>query len=459
MIHPERVQALNDMPNVRGRYVLYWMQQSQRAACNHALQYAVRRADELGLPVVVGFGITQRYPEANERHYAFMLEGLRETGKALAERGIQLVVRKQPPVDAALELASDAAEVIVDRGYLRFQKEWRRRVADRAGRRVVRVESDVVVPVETASGKQEYAARTIRPRIHEQLDRFLVPLEETNPARDSLDVEFDGEDLADIRSLLDELRLNRDAPPVSHFRGGTAEAERLLAEFIDSKLDRYADGRNEPAADCVSHMSPYLHFGQISPLRVALAVDDARDKGADNVEAYLEELIVRRELSMNYCHYCTDYDAPDGLPEWARQTLAEHADDRRKHTYTMDELERGKTHDPWWNAAQREMVLRGKMHNYMRMYWGKKILEWVPDPRGAFRVALTLNNRYELDGRDGNSFTGVAWCFGKHDRAWSERPVFGKVRYMSAAGLERKFDMEAYVRRVDALDDGEGGNT
>jgi deoxyribodipyrimidine photo-lyase len=435
------------------------MQQSQRAACNHALQYAVRRADELELPVVVGFGITQRYPEANERHYAFMLEGLRETEKALAERGIQLVVRKQPPVDAALELADDAAEVIADRGYLRFQKVWRRRVAERAGRRVVQVESDVVVPVETTSGKEEYAARTIRPRIHEQLDGFLVPLEETDPSRDSLDMELDGADLADVSSLLGELRLNRDTTPAPHFRGGTAEAERLLAEFIKSKLERYADGRNEPAADCVSHMSPYLHFGQISPLRVALAVDEAPGKGADNVEAYLEELIVRRELSMNYCHHCTDYDSLDGLPDWAQDTLADHADDRRKHTYTMDQLERADTHDPWWNAAQREMVLRGKMHNYMRMYWGKKILEWVPDPREAFRVALTLNNRYELDGRDGNSFTGVAWCFGKHDRAWAERPVFGKVRYMSAAGLERKFDMEAYVRRVEELEDGEGEST
>jgi deoxyribodipyrimidine photo-lyase len=449
VIQNERIKRLNGADVRRGRYVLYWMQQAQRADCNHALEYAIRRANELAVPLLAVFGITQRFPEANERHYRFMLEGLRETRDALAERGILLVVRREPPRDAALGLASDAALLITDRGYLKLQKKWRRDVARRAPCRVVQVESDVVVPVEATSDKEEYAARTIRPKIHAQLDRYLVPPEQTRLERDSLDAEQEGVELDELTELLGGLRINRDAAPVTRFRGGTSEARRLLDRFIGTKLSHYAEGRNDPAEDYVSHMSPYLHFGQVSPLYVALRVRAAKGAGKANREAYLEELIVRRELSMNFCHYNADYDRFAALPDWAIETLGDHAHDARPHSYSASELERARTHDPYWNAAQREMVLTGKMHNYMRMYWGKKILEWSPTPQGAFRTALRLNNRYELDGRDPNSFAGVAWCFGKHDRAWGERDVLGKVRYMSAAGLERKFDMEAYLAKVE----------
>jgi deoxyribodipyrimidine photo-lyase len=198
-------------------------------------------------------------------------------------------------------------------------------------------------------------------------------------------------------------------------------------------------------------MSPYLHFGQISPLYIALQIRKARGINKANKEAYLEELIVRRELSMNYCYYNPEYDSYSGLPDWAKKTLKAHRGDKREYVYSIEDLEDAQTHDPYWNAAQREMVLTGKMHNYMRMYWGKKLIEWSATPEQAFKCALYLNNRYELDGRDPNSFTGVAWCFGKHDRPWSERPIFGSVRYMNAAGLERKFDMEAYIRKIENL--------
>lgn len=240
------------------------------------------------------------------------------------------------------------------------------------------------------------------------------------------------------------------------FRGGSSEAEGLLHDFISRKLDCYAEGRSDPGRDCLSSMSPYFHFGQISPLEVALRVRRADDAGQDDKEACLEELIVRRELSMNFCHYNPRYDALACLPDWARTTLEEHADDRREHLYDREALEAGATHDPYWNAAQQEMVRTGKMHGYMRMYWGKKILEWTAHPEEAFRIALELNDQYELDGRDPNGYAGVAWCFGKHDRAWAERDIFGKIRFMSASGLERKFDMDAYVRRVNGLQTPEG---
>jgi deoxyribodipyrimidine photo-lyase len=451
MIHGDRVQFLTKEEAADGEYVLYWMQRAQRARMNHALEFAVRKANELHLPLLAVFGITQRFPEANARSYAFMLEGLRETQHTLRERGIQLVVRLEPPVEAVASLANNAAVTVVDRGYLRFERRWRARAAKLLSCPLVQVESDVIVPVETASNKEEYAAYTIRPKIQERLDAFLVPLEETALRRDSLGFAHAGVELDDIDVLLDRMRINRSADRVDAFYGGTSQASMLLDDFISHRLVRYADERNDPSRDYVSHMSPYLHFGQISPLEIALRVKGAEDVGQENKDAYLEELVVRRELSMNLCVFNSDYDSLACLPDWAMQTLEEHAGDRREHVYDHEAFEAGRTHDPYWNAAQQEMVLSGKMHGYMRMYWGKKILEWTPSPEEAFRIALELNNRYELDGRDPNSFAGVAWCFGKHDRAWAEREVYGKVRYMSAGGLERKFDIDAYVQKVQRL--------
>ncbi|UCG56280.1 MAG: deoxyribodipyrimidine photolyase, partial [Phycisphaerales bacterium] len=229
---------------------------------------------------------------------------------------------------------------------------------------------------------------------------------------------------------------------------GTSQAEHRLKDFLRHKLDRFNELRNDPTADCVSHMSPYLHFGQISPLYIALQVLKVPGPGG---EAYLEELIVRRELSHNFVFHNSKYDSFDCLPPWAQRTLNFHRRDKREYLYSRDQFEAAETHDPYWNAAQRQLILTGKMHGYMRMYWGKKILEWSRSPQTAFKTTLYLNNKYELDGRDPNGFAGVAWCFGKHDRAWAERPIFGKVRYMNEAGLKRKFNADAYVKMVDSL--------
>ena len=452
MIQGERVRYLNTRETPRdAAYVLYWMQRAQRATMNHALEHAIRAANQHQLPLVAIFGITQRFPEATARSYAFMLEGLRATKQALADRGIGLAVRLQPPVDAVRDLATDAATVVTDRGYLRVERRWRERVAKQISCPLVQVETDVVVPVDTASDKEEYAAYTIRPKIHKHLDRFLRPLEETSLERSSLRTAPGGLDLEDIDALLERMRINRSAAQVDTFRGGASEADCLLDKFLARKLGAYADRRSDPSEDLLSHMSPYLHFGQVSPLEIALRVKGAEGVGEENREAYLEELIVRRELSMNFCRYNAEYDSIACLPDWARKTLGEHADDRREFVYELDAFESAETRDRYWNAAQREMVMTGKMHGYMRMYWGKKILEWTPNPEDAMRIALELNNRYELDGRDPNGYAGVAWCLGKHDRAWAERDVYGKVRYMSAGGLERKFDIEGYVRKVDEL--------
>ena len=450
-IQEERVQHLNEEDVRDGDYVLYWMQSSQRAEHNHALEYAIGRANDLGQRLLVVFGLTDDYPEANLRHYAFMLEGLKDVEEALEGRGIKFVVRRGSPDRVALEAGGDASLIVTDRGYMRPQKRWRERVAGEAGCLLTQVETDVVVPVELASDKQEHAARTLRPKIGEYMEDFLVALTPTKPDKQSLNMRADGLDLSDIGKVLDGMDLDRSVGPLSHlYRGGTSEAKRIFRRFLKENLADYVGHRNQPQTDDVSHMSKYLHYGHVSPIWLAL---EARKASAeeDNVRSFVEELVVRRELSMNFVFYNPDYDSYSNLPGWAKETLEEHKDDEREYTYTRDELESAETHDEYWNAAMREMVHTGYMHNYMRMYWGKKILEWSSSPEYAYGTTLYLNNKYFLDGRDPNSFANVAWVFGQHDRGWTERKVFGKVRYMSAGGLERKAKPREYVEKVERL--------
>ncbi len=448
MIQKERIKKLNQKEVKKGTYVLYWMQASQRASYNHALEYAILKANELRKPLIVFFGITDHFPEANERHYAFMLEGLREVRQDLRERGIQMVILHQSPERGVLKIAKRASLVIVDRGYLRIQRQWRKFAATRLDCPLIQVESDAIVPIEEVSSKEEYSAATIRPKILRKLSRFLAPLEEREPLVSSLSMDFNTFEIEDTEKALSKLHIDRSVKRVHSFRGGAQEALRNLEVFIQEKLDRYSEMRNDPTQNGLSHMSPYLHFGQISPLYIALKVKQTESSG---VEAFLEELMVRRELSLNFVFYNDHYDSFEGLPQWAQKTLKDHQRDRRPYLYSMEELEHGETHDPYWNAAQKEMRITGKMHGYMRMYWGKKILEWTKKPEEAYRIALSLNNKYELDGRDPNGFAGVAWCFGKHDRPWPERPIFGTVRYMNDRGLKRKFDADEYVRKVKKI--------
>ncbi len=449
MIQKERIQALNAKETKKGRYVLYWMQASQRTDYNHALEYAVLKANELHQPLVVFFGITDHFPQGSQRHYTFMLEGLREVRLSLEKRGIQIVIQHASPEQGVVQFAKGASFVVVDRGYLKIQRAWREYAAGRMDCPLVQVESDVIVPIEETSPKEEYTAATIRSKIHKKLDHFLCPLKEVDPDMDSLSLDFDSFDIDDVEEAVSRLHIDRSVKKVSCYRGGAGEAKKHLRLFLRDKLDRFPEMRNDPTVDFLSHMSPYLHFGQISPLSIALTVSQTQGLSK---EAYLEELIVRRELSMNFVFYNGQYDSFEGaIPQWAQKTLKAHQKDKRPYLYALEELETGKTHDPYWNAAQKEMVFTGKMHGYMRMYWGKKILEWSKTPDEAFRAALYLNNKYELDGRDPSGFTGVAWCFGKHDRPWKEREIFGNVRYMNEGGLKRKFDADEYVRLMSRL--------
>ncbi|QIN80900.1 deoxyribodipyrimidine photolyase [Rubrobacter marinus] len=428
------------------------MQQSQRAVHNDALEYAAGRANELSLPLLAVFGLTDDYPEANARHYAFMLEGLKDAGETLRDRGIQFVVGRGSPDEVALRYGERASLIVTDGAYLRPEKAWKQLVAEEAGCLVIGVESNVVVPVELASNKREHAARTLRPKIHKHLDHFLVALEPTKVEHDSLglDVE-DGVDLSDIDAVLDGMDLDEGAWPLrGMYTGGATAGREALACFLKENFAEYVEHRNQPQTSDVSHMSKYLHYGHLSPVYVVLEVMNSGGP-EDDIDSYVEEVVVRRELSMNFCFYTPDYDSYSCLPDWAKKTLEEHKGDEREYVYTRKQLENAETHDPYWNAAMREMVHTGYMHNHMRMYWGKKILEWSNTPEYAYETTLYLNDKYFVDGRDANSYANIAWVFGNHDRGWKERDVLGKIRYMSAGGLERKAKPKEYVEKVERL--------
>jgi deoxyribodipyrimidine photo-lyase len=451
-VQETRIQRLNDLEQRKGRYVLYWMQQSQRAEYNHALEYAIQKANALDQGVLVGFGLMDEYPEANLRHYTFMLEGLLETQASLSEQGIKMVIQRGSPVEVASALGRNASLIVCDRGYLRHQKTWRTQLARSASCGVVQIESDVVVPIEVVSQKAEYAARTIRPKIYQHLNNYLVPFKSSALKRSSLDLKIKGLDAKDVGAVLTRLSIDRSITPVTEFfRGGTSQGKAKFDEFKKERLRRYVKNRNQPQTDDISHVSPYLHFGHLSPLYLTLKIKGVDKLLLEDQEAYLEELIVRRELAMNFVNYTFNYDSYTCIPQWAMKTLRQHQKDQREYMYSRGQLENAETHDGYWNAAMREMKMTGFMHNYMRMYWGKKILEWSETPEQAFRTMLAMNNKYFLDGRDPNSYAGVSWVFGVHDRAWFERPIFGKIRYMAASGLERKCDIRSYVKKVEAL--------
>ena len=442
MIELSRIRNLNSQPIRKNGCVIYWMQASQREDYNHALEYGIYKANELKKPFYVYFGLTPFYPEANLRHYNFMLEGLKDTANALKKRGISFVVQKEDPVKGIIKASDKACLVITDMGYTRIQKQWRKNVAKALECLLIQVESDVIVPVETTSPKEDYAASTIRRKILRQVFTYLIPVKKEK--LNTTAPKIKGIDLSHIDKVLRLFNCDKTVGKVADFTGGNLQAKVLLKLFVEKKIKKYAEAHSDPALDCESKLSPYLHFGQISPLYIALEVLKSGEKISG---AFLEELIIRRELAVNFVHYNLAYDSIECLPKWVRQTLTDHENDKRYYIYNLKTLEQAKTHDPYWNAAQLQMLITGKMHNYMRMYWGKKVIEWSKTAEQAYKTLIYLNDKYELDGRDPNGYAGIAWCFGKHDRAWTQRQVFGKIRYMNAKGLERKFQIKDYVRQ------------
>jgi deoxyribodipyrimidine photo-lyase len=436
-------------PRKGARCVVYWMQRAMRIVDNPALDVAIEAGNLLELPVVVYFSVIPNYPNANLRHYHFMAQGLRDVAEDAAERGVGFVLRRYP--DNALDafLAEvDAALVIGDENPLREPERWRRVLAKRLRLPFWTVDADVVVP-SAVFGRSYFLLHHFRPHLKAELPKYLIapakiaPLHAWTPWKALAGFSLSEEITAGFS------KLDRTVGPVDSFTGGTHAAVRRLDEFVNRDLAGYEETRNHPEVRGTSRLSPYLHFGNIGPLTIALAVEEAVRQGkapASARDRFMDQLIGWRELAVLFVRHHPDYDNWECAEPWARKTLVEHAGDPRPHRYSLQQLERGETGDELWNAAQREMVETGWMHNYMRMYWAKKILEWAPDPARAFDWAVTLNDRYELDGRDPNGYAGIAWAIvGKHDRPWFNRPVFGLVRTMTGASTAKKFDARAYI--------------
>jgi len=437
------------------KYVLYWMQRAQRGQDNHALNAAIALGNALHLPVIVLFVIAD-YPAANLRHYTFMLEGIEVAAKHLQARGTPLLIRRGMPPAAVVKLVQELpiAAVISDEAELRTPRSWRTALQEQLQLPFACVDADVVVPSKFFP-KEEWAARTLRPKIQRLIPTYLQSINAIQTEHPLREAPLDAGDVATPLSYLDSLKIDRAVEPSPQFRGGQDEGKRRLGVFIKERLMGYAERRNLPEVAETSELSAYLHFGQISVQQMAWDIEQHVPEATGSAEidatggrtAYLEELIVRRELAINFALRNPHYDTLEGCPDWAKKTLKKHENDPRPWVYTREELEYSKTHDELWNACQREMVTTGRMHGYMRMYWGKKILEWTASPEEAFADAVYLNDKYELDGRDANGYTGIAWSIGgKHDRAWApERPIFGLVRYMALSGMQRKMDTRVYI--------------
>jgi deoxyribodipyrimidine photo-lyase len=442
-------------PDPQGRCVVYWMQRAERGIDNHAVDVAVEVANELGLPLVVYFAGISNFPHANLRHYAFLNQGLPDIEEDLARRNITFVMRRAPHESHEKLLADVHAAILIgDENPMREPERWRQQLASKINIPFWTVDTDVIIPSKLI-GKAQYGAYTIRPRLYRLLPEFLHPYENLHAQYEwrrprGFHADSVHEDMT--RGWKD---LDRSVKPVEAWKGGTHAALARLKLFTGKLLSEYEVQRSRPETDGTSCLSPYLHYGHVGPLTIALAVEAAvKDnpmlKSAR--DAYFNELIAWRELAVNFVRYTPNYDSPDCAEAWAKTTIAEHARDERERLYTLKQLEAAETYDDLWNAAQLQMVRHGWMHNYLRMYWAKKILEWTPDVRTAMKYCIHLNDKYFLDGRDPNGYAGIAWAIlGKFDRAWGSRPVFGKIRYMSGASTGKKFNSRLYIQQMFAL--------
>jgi deoxyribodipyrimidine photo-lyase len=448
-LNKNRLRTLKEGSVEKGP-VVYWMSRDQRAGDNWALLWAQDFALKQRVPLVVMFCLVPEFLNATQRQYSFMLKGLQEVENSLAGKNIPFYLLTGSPERVVVEWLRihDIKVMVTDFDPLHTKRVWKEDVSARIEIPFYEVDAHNIVPCRVVSQKQEYGAYTIRPKIHRALEDYL----EEFPQLQTHSIPWKKKaPKTNWNEAVHGLTVDRSIPEVDWIQSGEREAQRTLDIFIEHKLPRYNELKNDPAMDGQSHLSPYLHYGQLSAQRVALEV--MKSAAPEDVKnTFLEELIVRRELSDNFCFYNPNYDRFDGFPDWAKKTLDLHRKDYRTYIYSNDQFENALTHDELWNAAQMEMVKRGKMHGYMRMYWAKKILEWTPSPEMALEIAIYLNDKYEMDGRDPNGYTGIAWSIGGvHDRAWNERNIFGKVRYMSYNGCKSKFDIKRYIELVNSL--------
>ncbi|WP_417749441.1 deoxyribodipyrimidine photolyase [Rosistilla oblonga] len=480
-----RIRDLNAQ-SVRpdGQFVLYWMIAGRRTRYNFSLQHAASLAQELGRPLIVLEALRCDYPWASDRLHRFVLQGMADNRAALADANLRYYAYVEPSVGDGRGLiqqfARDACAIVTDDFPCFFIPAMLRLVSRQVDVAMQAVDSNGLLPIRAtekvfarAHDFRRFLQKNLKPHLSEmpklaplQGFRLSPPppipdaiLERWPEATDTL--------LQASPEQLSALPIDHDVGPAA-FDGGSVAAAATLDSFISQRLPRYGEDRNQPESDASSGLSPYLHFGQISthdvfaaivereqwsPDRLAAKASGSREGWwgmSEEAESFLDELITWREVGFNFCTHRRDYDRYESLPDWAQQTLGEHADDEREFIYSLEDFEAAKTHDELWNAAQRQLVREGRMHNYLRMLWGKKILEWTPTPQAALQVMLELNNKYAVDGRDPNSYSGIFWVLGRYDRAWQERDVFGKIRFMSSENTARKLKVKKYLQRYAA---------
>ena len=453
-----RVRLLNSAPiREKAHYCLYWTQMDRRAESNFGLSFAAALANERGLPLLVYEGLTCSYPHANDRIHTFMLQAVPETSRRMKRLGagycFYLRRKLSDANDILYRLAGDAAAVVTDDYPTFITARHNSSVASRIGVAFYAVDSSCIVPM-YCHEKRQYGAYTIRPRIHRMLPEYLKPAPEAKlkhrwklpPISWHTEVTP-----RNIPELVASCEIDHRVAPSIAYVGGRGEAERHLEIFLEQNLRRYARDAGQPSLHATSELSPYLHFGHISSLEVALAAGEHAQRHDLIIDEFLEQLIVRRELAFNFARFAGDVESFCDLPEWCKLNMKKHAADRRDSTYSPDQFETASTHDALWNATQKELLLRGTIHGYYRMYWGKKIIEWSPTYEDALHTMIHLHDRWALDGRDPNTYTNILWCFGLHDRPWPERPVFGTFRWMSLEGMKRKTDVQAYIDEIDSL--------
>jgi deoxyribodipyrimidine photo-lyase len=444
MVNNKRIRVLKKGHQREG-HILYWMSRDQRVYDNWALAHAIELAENDDQAVVVAFALAPVFPGATWRQYDFMLKGLRKVDEQLTALNIPFYMLLGDPAETLPSFIRQhrISRMVTDFDPLKLKRQWKDQVLKKIDIPVDEVDAHNIVPCWIASDKAEFGAYTLRPKITRLLTEFLEPFPPLVRQHEPLYRHRINWEVVAI-----SIQTDHSVRPVEWLTPGEKGAQTVLERFLDAPLHRYAELRNDPNEKGTSGLSPFLHFGHLSAQRVALEITQNIPR-SEHTDAFLEELIVRKELSDNFCFYNAAYDSVTGFHPWAQTTLSQHRDDPREYLYSDEQFEQGLTHDALWNAAQHQMVYTGTMHGYLRMYWAKKILEWSAGPEEALKTALYLNDRYQLDGRDPNGYTGCAWSIGGvHDRAWSERPVFGKIRFMNRSGCARKFDVNNYIKLV-----------
>ncbi len=447
-LNPHRIRVLKQAKYNRNTKVLYWMQRDKRVQDNWALIFAQKLAIEYQVPLLVCYSYIGQFPKANLRQYEFLFRGLEQTAQSLNKLNIDFHLIKGDPKNSVLEFIdnNNVGTLITDFSPLNVYQNRIKKVSKLISIPFFQVDAHNIIPVWLSSDKQEWGAYTFRPKLLKLLPEYLIefpkvikhPFKTSNLTPNII-----------LNNILSELEIDRKVKSVESIFPGEKMALKLLGQFMNNSIDDYTRYSNNPNYDVLTNLSPYLHYGHISPQRVALELSSM-----DRIEnkSVMEQLIVRRELAENFCYYNNNYDSFDGFPNWAKDTLKAHYKDKREFLYSFENFESADIHDELWNAAQIQMMKTGKMHSYMRMYWAKKILEWSSNPEIALQTAIDLNDKYELDGRDPNGYTGIAWSIGGvHDRAWFERPIYGKIRYMNYNGCSSKFDVKAYIKKINEI--------